>query len=157
MNELEKIQTAKETIKVEHEKMASMFQLVRILGKEVGPIKGHTYKATEDTGVACTIESFLIEEDKLKVRTNFDGDRHILELDSFRTEELADILSLMINWNTFHLQRRIDNLFIAYITENDKEPLYVSCCVKFLDNSPHSDVVIRLDSDLDVKDDTVIP
>ncbi len=39
------------------------------------------------------------------------------------------------------------------MNEHNEEPLYVSCCVKFLDNSPLCDVMIKLDCGLDYKDD----
>lgn len=154
MNELEKIQSLQSEIKERHEKMKqSMLLLVQMLGDEVESINGRTYKATEETGSACVVESFVIEDDSLMVKTDFDGDKFTLGLDSFNTEELANILYLMLEANKSYRQQQIENLFQAYMNEHNEEPLYVSCCVKFLDNSPLCDVTIKLDSGLDNKDD----
>lgn len=156
MNELEKIQSLKAEIKERHEKIKqSMFLLVQMLGGEVESTKKRTYKAVEDTGVNCVVESFVIEEGKLMVRTDFDGDKFTLGLESFHAEELANILYLMLQANKEHLQRKIENLFNAYIDEHNDEPLYVSCCVKFLDNSPLCDITIKLNNELDDQDDLV--
>lgn len=156
MNELEKIQAAKTVIKAEHEKIkTSMLLLVKMLGGEVEPIKGRTYKTTEDTGVSCTIEAFLIEDEVLKVKANFDGDVHILELDSFNAEELADILYLMIKENKNQLKHRIDTLFTTFITENECEPLYASCCIKYLDDQSELDVYININGGIDYNDDLI--
>lgn len=112
MNELENIQSLKVEIKERYEKIKqSMFLLVQILGGEVEPANGRTYKATEETGVNCVVESFVIEDGKLMVRTDFDGDKFTLELDSFHAEELANILYLMLEANKEHLQRKIDGTF----------------------------------------------
>lgn len=156
MNELEKIQSLKAEIKERHEKIKqSMFLLVQMLGGEVEPVNSRTFRATEDTGVSCVVESFVIEEGKLMVKTDFDGDKFTLELDSFHAEELADILYLMLEANKEHLQRKIEGMFKAYVDERNDEPLYTSCCVKFLDNSPLCDVTIKLNNELDDQDDLV--
>lgn len=156
MNELEKIQSLKAEIKERHEKMKqSMFLLVQMLSGEVEPVNNHTYRTTEETGVACVVEGFVIEDEILKVKTDFDGDKFTLELDSLHAEELANILYLMLEENKNRLQQKIDNLFKAYIAENNEEPLYASCCIKFLDNSPHGDVTIKLSSELDIQDDSL--
>lgn len=54
---------------------------------------------------------------------------------------------------TKHLQNKIENLFRAYMNEHNEEPRYASCCIKYLDNSPFCDVMIKLNVELDVKDD----
>lgn len=156
MNELEKIQSLKVEIKERHEKIKqSMFLLIQMLGGEVEPSNGRTYKATENTGVNCVVESFAIENGKLMVRTDFDSDKFTLELDSFHAEELANILYLMLETNKEDLQRKIEGMSKAYVDEHNDEPLYVSCCVKFLDNSPLCDVTIKLNNELDDQDDLV--
>lgn len=154
MNEIEKIQSLKAEIKEKHEKIKkSMFLLVQMLGGEVKPINGRTYKAIEETGSNCVIGSFVIEDGNLMVRTDFDGDKFTLELDSFHTEELTSILYLMLEVNKNHLQQKIDRLFQTFLKEHRQEPLYVSCCIKYLDNSPHADVTIKLNNELDNQDD----
>lgn len=155
MNEIEKIQSLKAEIKEKHEKIKkSMILLVQMLGGEVEPVNGQTYKAVEETGSNCVIESFVFEDGKLMVRTDFDGDNFTLELDNFHTEELANILYLMLEENKNHLQQKIDRLFQAFLKEHrQEEPLYASCCVKYLDNSPHADVTIKLNNELDDQDD----
>lgn len=154
MNELEKIQSLQSEIKERQEKIKqSMLLLVQMLGDEVESINGRTYKATEETGSACVVESFVIEDDNLMVKTDFDGDKFTLGLDSFNTEELANILCQMLEENKNHRQQKIDELFKAYMNEHKEEPLYASCCIKYLDDSPLCDVTIKLDSGLDDKDD----
>lgn len=154
MNELEKMQSLQAEIKERHEKIKqSMFLLVQKLGEEVKSIKGRTYKATEETGSACVVESFVIENEKLMVRTDFDGDTFTLELYDFNAVELSNILYLMLEENKNHRQQKIDNLFRAYMNEHNEEPLYVACRVKYLDNSPQCDVTIKLSTELDIKDD----
>ena len=154
MNELEKIKSLQAEIKERHEKIKqSMFLLVQMLGEEVKSIKGRTYKATEETGSACVVESFVIEDEKLMVRTDFDGDKFTLEFDSFNAGELANILYLMLDENKNLCQQKIENLFRAYMNEHNEEPRYASCCIKYLDNSPFCDVMIKLNVELDVKDD----
>ena len=65
MNELEKIQSLQSEIKERQEKIKqSMLLLVQMLGDEVESINGRTYKATEGTGSACVVESFVIEDRK---------------------------------------------------------------------------------------------
>lgn len=156
MNELEKIIAVKAEIKVLHDKIKqSMFLLVGMLGGEVAPTTGRTYKTTEETGVNCAVEGFVIEDGILKVKTDFDGDKFTLELDSFHAEELANILYLMLEENKNHLQTKIENLFNAYVAEHNDEPLYVCCCIKYLDNSPLCDVTMKLSSDLDEQDDSL--
>lgn len=156
MNELEKIQSLKAEIKERHEKIKqAMFLLVQMLGGEVEPTNGHTYKTTEDTGVACVVEGFVIEDGKLMVRTDFDGDKFTLGLESFHAEELANILYLMLQANKEHLQRKIENLFKAYVDEHNEEPLYACCCIKYLDNSSPCDVTIKLNNELDIQDDSL--
>ena len=154
MNELEKIQSLQAEIKERHEKMKqSMLLLVQMLGDEVEQIIGRTFYVTEDTGAACVVYSFIIEDDKLMVKTDFDGDKFTLGIDSFNVDELANILYLMLEGNKNYRQQKIEELFKAYLKEHKEEPLYVSCCVKFLDNSPICDVTIKLDSGLDENDD----
>lgn len=156
MNELENLKAIQAEIKVQHEKIKhSMFLLVQMLGGGVEPTNGHTYKITEDTGVACAVEGFVIESDKLMVKTDFDGDKFTLELDSFHAEELANILYLMLEEKKNHLKQRIDNLFKAYVDTHNNEPLYALCCVKFLDDSHHCDVTIKLNNELDNQDDSL--
>lgn len=156
MNELEKIQSLQAEIKERHEKITqSMFLLVQMLGGEVEPANGRTYRTTEETGVTCVVESFVIEDGKLMVRTDFDGDKFTLEVDSFHAEELADILYLMLEANREHLQRKIDDMFKAYTDTHKAEPLYASCCIKYLDNSPLADVTIKLNNELDDQDDSL--
>lgn len=154
MNELEKIQSLQAEIKERHEKIKqSMFLLVQMLGEEVKPINNRTYKATEETGSVCVVESFVIEDERLMVRTDFDGDKFTLELDSFNAGELANILYLMLEENKKHRQQNIENLFSTYMNEHSEEPHYASCCIKYLDNSPRCDVTIKLNTELDPKDD----
>lgn len=154
MNEIEKIQSLKAEIKERYEKIKkSMFLLVQMLGGEVKPVNGRTYKAIEGTGSNCVIEYFVIKDGNLMVRTDFDGDKFVLELDSFHTEELADILYLMLEENKKQLQQKIDRLYQAFLKEHRQKPLYASCCIKYLDNSPHSDVAIKLNNELDNQDD----
>lgn len=154
MNELEKIQSLQSEIKERQEQIKqSMFLLVQMFGGEIESINGRTYKATEETGSACVVESFVIEDEKLVVKTDFDGDKFTLGLDSFNTEELANILYLMLDENKNHHRQKIENLFRAYMNEHNEEPLYASCRIKFLDNSPQCDVMIKLNVELDVKDD----
>lgn len=156
MNELEKIRSLQTEIKERHEKIKqSMFLLVQMLGDKVESSTGRTYKATEDTGVNCVVESFVIEDGKLMVKADFDGDKFTLALDSFNTEELANILFLMLEENKSHLQHKIENLFKAYADNHNEEPLYVSCCIKYLDDSPLCDVTIKLSSELDIQDDSL--
>lgn len=154
MNEIKKIQSLKAEIKERHEKIKKlMFLLVQMLGGEVKPVNGRTYKAIEGTGSNCVIESFVIKDGNLMIRTDFDGDKFALELDSFHTEELADILYLMLEENKKQLEQKIDRLYQAFLKEHRQEPLYASCCIKYLDNSPHSDVTIKLNNELDNQDD----
>lgn len=156
MNELEKIQSLKAEIKERHEKMKqAMFLLVQMLGGEVEPANRGTYRTTEGTGVTCVVESFVIEDGKLMVRTDFDGDKFTLDIDSFHAEELANILYLILEANKEHLQRKIDNLFEAYVDKHNEEPLYACCCIKYLDNSPLADVTIKLNNELDNQDDSL--
>lgn len=156
MNELEKIQSLQTEIKERHEKIKqAMFLLVQMLGGEVESTKRRTYKAVEDTGVNCVVESFVIEDGKLMVKTDFDGDKFTLGLESFHAEELANILYLMLEANKEHLHRKIENLFKAYVDKHNKEPLYASCCIKYLDNSPLADVTIKLNNELDIQDDSL--
>nr|DAE55295.1 MAG TPA: hypothetical protein [Caudoviricetes sp.] len=154
MNELEKIQSLQSEIKEKHEKIKqSMFLLVQMLGDKVEPSNGRAFKATEETGSTCTVESLVIEDGKLMVRTDFDGDKFTLDLDSFNAEELASILYLMLEDYKKHLQEKIGNMFKDYVNQHNEEPLYVSCCIKYLDNSPLCDVTIKLSSELDMQDD----
>ena len=87
------------------------------------------------------------------VRTDFDGDKFTLEFDSFNAGELSNILYLMLDENKNLCQQKIENLFRAYMNEHNEEPRYASCCIKYLDNSPFCDVMIKLNVELDVKDD----
>lgn len=154
MNELEKIQSLQSEIKERQKQIKrSMFLLVQMLGGEVESINKRTYRATEETSSACVVEAFVIEDERLMVKTDFDGDSFTLGLDSFNTEELANILYLMLETNKNHRQQKIENLFRAYMNEHNEEPLYASCCIKYLDNSPQCDVMIKLNVELDVKDD----
>ena len=156
MNELEKIQSLKAEIKERHEKIKqAMFLLVQMLGGGVESTSGHTYKTTEDTGVACVVEGFVIEDGKLMVKTDFDGDKFTLEPDSFHAEELSNILYLILEANKEHLQRKIENLFKVYVDKHNEEPLYASCCIKYLDNSPLADVTIKLSTGLDDQDELI--
>lgn len=57
--------------------------------------------------------------------------------------------------NKSRLQQKIDNLFNAYIAENNEEPLYVCCCIKYLDDSSQCDVTMKLNNELDIQDDSL--
>lgn len=156
MNELEKIKSLQAEIKEKHEKIRqSMFLLVQMLGDEVEAINGRTYKATENKGTTCVVESLIIEDDKLMVKVDFDGDKFTLDYDSFNAEEMAIILHLMLENNKNYYQKKIDNLFNIHINKYNKEPLYASCRIKYLDNSPLCDVTIKLNTELDILDDLV--
>lgn len=156
MNELEKIKSLKVEINKIHDQIKqSMFLLVQMLGEEVISPTGRSYKASENTGVSCLVEAFVIEEATLKVKTNFDGDRFTLELDSFHAEELADILYLMLEESKERFYNKTDKLFSEYVEKHQKEPLYASCCIKYLDDSGYCDVTIKLNNELDVQDDLI--
>ena len=154
MNELEQIREIKSEISKLHEKIKEqMLSLVKKLGGEVESCCGRTYKATEDTSVNCVIEAFVIEDEVLMVKTDFDGDRFTLSLDSFDAAELANILFLMIEDNNRFRTTKINNLLDRFNGDNVGEPKYARCSVQFLGESESMDVTIKLSSDVEEQDD----
>ncbi len=147
MTELEKIETLRGEINERKEKIKeSIFNIVKLYGEVA--CEGRSYKIIEsDTGANCVIESFCVENDKLSVKANFDGDRFDLGLDSFNALEVANILSLMLEDNRRKLHCRIDNLNERYMSENNDEPLYASCSVMYLDDGSTLDVTIKFSCD----------
>ncbi len=157
-NEFEKIETLRGEINERNEKIKeSVFNIVKLYGGEV-ECEGKSYKATEsDTGANCVIESFNIEEGKLTVKANFDGDKFDLELDSFNALDVANTLIEMLGDNRRILNHRIDNLIERYMADNDTEPLYAACSIMYLDDGSTMDVTIKFscDSEDDAEDSDI--
>lgn len=98
----------------------------------------------------CTDEIEVADGDVIR-----DKDHNLVGY--IRVAEPGDMLPIyfMLEANKEHLHRKIENLFEAYTNKHNDKPLFVSCCIRFLDNSILGDVTIKLSTELDNKDDLV--
>ncbi len=153
-NEFETIETLRGEINERNEKIKeAIFNIVELFGGEL-ECEGKSYKAIEsDTGTNCVIESFSIQEEKLTVKANFDGDKFDLELSSFNALDIANILIEMLGDNRRILNHRIDNLIERYMADNDTEPLYAACSIMYLDDGSTMDVTIKFSCDSEDDDE----
>lgn len=53
------------------------------------------------------------------------------------------------------LENKIDRLFQQFVKQQEGEPIYVSCCIKYMDDNNYCDVIIKLNNELDVQDDSI--
>ncbi|MFR9546481.1 MAG: hypothetical protein SNJ29_13025 [Rikenellaceae bacterium] len=154
-NEFEKIETLKGEINERKEQIKeAMFNIVKRYGGVV-ECEGKSYKATENIDVNCDIIAFNIADDKLIVKTDFDGDYFDLGLDSFNTVVMADILIQMLADQARLVQDKISKLYDEYSQRHNESPQFAVCKVKFLDGGDEGDVNIKLASDLDIDDDEI--
>lgn len=149
MNISDQIEVLKGEIQQKQNSMAKiMLSVVLRLGGKIEAPHGKTFATSEIKGAPCQLSSFVVEDCVLKVNVSFEYDKYILPLDTFRTDELAEIMQCMITERAEHLNMKIDKLSSEFLEKFGHAPRFVECRIKFLEEDTDEECVnIQLSSD----------
>lgn len=133
-----------------------MIKTIKNYGGEIESTDGRKYKAIENSGVNFLIKGFVVEDDKLSIRGDFDGDSYDISTESLYITELSEALFMIIDDKSRVVQEKIQKMHEEFIDKHNETPLFATCRIMHLDgHADECDVKIKLTGDLDIDDDSI--